>query len=243
VGGEASFGARPLTLRSKGSIVPSGLWISSCSGACPARQDGCQARAPWEGLGRSWFVTTCLLGPWDVCLAWVHVAGVLRLNQLLSYILPIDIGCREVRNLSPTGALFLFHNGRLFDPERRLVCGSPRKSLGTCWRVTNKGESWFGKANNNRVAVSAEQYYGEPLNTAKGPLHGSVSSPCEDCVLRGCPVGSLVSFPSALIKCGGSCPPLPLVELIQKVSTLLLGFGGRCCSYKIQACHKTPSAS
>jgi len=23
----------------------------------------------WEGLGRSWFVTTCFLGPWDVCLS------------------------------------------------------------------------------------------------------------------------------------------------------------------------------
>ena len=51
----------PLTARSEGSIVPSGLWISSCSRACPRRQDGCRASALWEGLGRSWFVTTCFL--------------------------------------------------------------------------------------------------------------------------------------------------------------------------------------
>ena len=53
------FWSPPMTAWSKGSIVPSGLWISSCSGACPWRQDGCLASAPWEGLGRSWFVTTC----------------------------------------------------------------------------------------------------------------------------------------------------------------------------------------
>ena len=39
----------------------------------------------------------------------------------------------------------------------------------------------------------------EPFKTAMGPLHGSVVSPCEDCVLRGwnakVPVGSPVSFP------------------------------------------------
>jgi len=35
------------------------------------------------------------------------------------------------------------------------------------------------------------------------------------------PVGSPVSFTSALIQRGGSCPPLPLVELIQKVKTKL----------------------
>jgi len=62
------------------SIVPCGLWISSCSRACPRRQDGCQASAPLEGLGRIWFVTTCFFGPWDVRLARVHVAGVIRLN-------------------------------------------------------------------------------------------------------------------------------------------------------------------
>jgi hypothetical protein len=43
LGGGASYGARPLTARSEGSIVPRGLWISSCSKACPGRQDGCRA--------------------------------------------------------------------------------------------------------------------------------------------------------------------------------------------------------
>jgi hypothetical protein len=33
------------------------------------------------------------------------------------------------------------------------------------------------------------------------------------------PIGLPVSFTSALIQRGGSCPPLTLVELIQKVST------------------------
>jgi len=128
-------------------------------------------------------------------------------------------GCRGVRNLSPTGAVFLFHDVRLFDPERRSARGPPRKCLGMCRRVTNTGESGFGIAN-GRVAVSVEQYYGEPLNPAKGPLHGSVLSSCEDSVLRGWepkgPVGSPDSFPSALNKRGGSWPSLPLVELIQK---------------------------
>jgi len=39
------------------SIVPR-LWIAFCFRACPRRLDGCQASALWEGLGRSWFVTT-----------------------------------------------------------------------------------------------------------------------------------------------------------------------------------------
>jgi hypothetical protein len=64
----------PMTVWSEGSIVPRGLWIASCSRACPRRQDDCQASALWEGLGWSWFVTTCL-GRWDVRLAWVHVTG------------------------------------------------------------------------------------------------------------------------------------------------------------------------
>ena len=33
---------------SEGSIVPRGLWIASCSRACPRRQDGCRASGPWE---------------------------------------------------------------------------------------------------------------------------------------------------------------------------------------------------
>jgi len=37
-------------------------------------------------------VARLFFGPGDVRLAWVHVAGVLRLNRLLTYISPIDIG-------------------------------------------------------------------------------------------------------------------------------------------------------
>jgi len=83
-------------------------------------------------------------------------------------------------------------------------------------------ESGFGKAN-DRGTASVEQYYGEPFKTDKGPLHGSVLSSCEDSVLRGWDPKVLLvrpsPFPSALIQRGGSCPPLPLVELIQKVSS------------------------
>jgi len=43
--------------------------LDLCSRACPRRQNGCQASVLWEGLGRSWFVTTCFLGPWDVRLS------------------------------------------------------------------------------------------------------------------------------------------------------------------------------
>jgi len=59
--------------------------------------------------------------------------------------------------------------------------------------------------------------------SAKGPLHGSVVSPCEDSVLRVWDPKVLLvrpfPFPSALIQRGDSWPPLPRVELIQKVST------------------------
>jgi len=104
--------------------------------------------------------------------------------------------------------------------------GPPRKCLGMSRRVTNKGESGVGIANDRGMA-SVEQYYGEPFQTAEGPLHGSVLSPCEDSVLRGWDPKVLLvrpsPFPSALIQRGGSCPPLSRVELIQKVSTNL------CC--------------
>jgi len=107
----------------------------------------------------------------------VEFGCLLTYRQLIS-------GCRAVRNLSPTDALFLFHDVRLYDPERWLVRGSPRKCLGMCRRVTNKGESGFGIAN-DRGTASVEQYYGELFKMAKGPLRGSVLSPCEDSVLRG----------------------------------------------------------
>jgi hypothetical protein len=47
----------------------------------------------------------------------------------------------------------VFHCVRLFDPERRLVREPPRQCLGPIWRVTNEGESGFGKVN-NRVKVA-----------------------------------------------------------------------------------------
>ena len=74
-----------------------------------------------------------------------------------------------------------------------------------------------------RGSSSVEQYYGQPFKTADGHLHGSVSSPCEDSGSRGWDPEVLLvrpsPFPSALIQRADSLPPLPRVELIQKVST------------------------
>jgi len=107
------------------------------------------------------------------------------------------------------------------------VRAPPRKCLGMCRRVTNKGESGFGIAS-DRGTASVEQYYGEPFKTAEGPLHGSVLSPCEDSGSRGWDPKVLLIRPSpflsALIQRGDSCPPLPSVELIQKVSTKYISF-------------------
>ena len=116
----------------------------------------------------------------------VEFGCLLTYRQLIS-------GCRAVRNLSPTGALFLFHDVRLYDPERRLVRGSPRKGLGMCRRVTNKGESGFGIANDRgTVAVEWKHHRCDRL---KRPRDLSM----EVSVLRGwdpkVPVGSPVSFP------------------------------------------------
>ena len=116
----------------------------------------------------------------------VEFGCLLTYRQLIS-------GCRAVRNLSPTGALFLFHDVRLYDPERRLVRGSPRKGLGMCRRVTNKGESGFGIANDRgTVAVEWKHHRCDRLKRQRD-LSMEVS------VLRGwdpkVPVGSPVSFP------------------------------------------------
>ena len=78
----------------------------------------------------------------------VEFGCLLTYRQLIS-------GCRAARHLSPTGALPLFHDVRLFDPERSLVRVPPWKSLGMCRRVTNKGESGFGKASDR---VKAEDH-------------------------------------------------------------------------------------
>ena len=116
----------------------------------------------------------------------VEFGCLLTYRQLIS-------GCRAVRNLSPTGALFLFHDVRLYDPERRLVRGPPRKCLGMCRRVTNKGESGFGIANDRgTVAVEWKHHRCDRLKRRRD-LSIEVS------VLRGwdpkVPVGSPVSFP------------------------------------------------
>ena len=116
----------------------------------------------------------------------VEFGCLLTYRQLIS-------GCRAVRNLSPTGALFLFHDVRLYDPERRLVRGPPRKGLGMCRRVTNKGESGFGIANDRgTVAVEWKHHRRDRLKRRRD-LSVEVS------VLRGwdpkVPVGSPVSFP------------------------------------------------
>ena len=76
----------------------------------------------------------------------VEFGCLLTYRQLIS-------GCRAMWNLSPTGELFLFHDVRLFDPERSLVRVPPWKSLGMCRRVTNNGESGFGIDKRQRYGV------------------------------------------------------------------------------------------
>jgi len=116
------------------------------------------------------------------------------------------------------GALFLFHDVRLYDPERRLVRGPPPKCLGMSRRVTNKGESGFGIANDRGATVAVEWKH-HRCDRLQRPRDLSV----EGSVLRGWDPKVLLvrpsPFPSALIKRGDSWPPLPRVELIQKVST------------------------
>ena len=52
-------------------------------------------------------------------------------------------------------SLYLTMSERYY-PERRSVRGPPWKSLGMCRRVTNKGKSGFGKAN-DRVEAKEEE--------------------------------------------------------------------------------------
>jgi len=146
----------------------------------------------------------------------VELGCLLTYRQLIS-------GCRAVRNLSPTGALFLFHDVRLYDPERRLVRGFPRKCLGMCRCVTNEGESGFGIANDRfTVAVEWKHHRCERLKRPRVLSIDQCYLHVKTVVLGGgtqrscwCPS----PFPSALIQRGDSCHPLPRVELIQKVST------------------------
>ena len=125
----------------------------------------------------------------------VEFGCLLTYRQLIS-------GCRAVRNLSPTGALFLFHDVRSYDPEWSLVRGPPRKGLGMCRRVTNKGESGFGKAS-DRVKAKHHRpsgilgVVGCPLSRrekARPLFEGHYRVP--------------VSIPGALIKRRGPDPPL-----------------------------------
>ena len=55
-------------------------------------------------------------------------------------------------------SLYLTMSARYY-PERRLVRCPPWKSLEMCWRVTNEGESGFGKAN-DRVEAKEHRLYG-----------------------------------------------------------------------------------
>jgi len=133
-------------------------------------------------------------------------------------------GCRAVRNLSPTGALFLFHDVRLYDPERRLVRVPPRKGLGMCRRVTNKGESGFGIAKGRgTVAVEWKHHRGDRLKRRRVLSVDQWHLHAKTVFLGGGTQWFLLvrlsPFQSALIQRGGSWPPLPRVELIQKVST------------------------
>ena len=80
------------------------------------------------------------------------------------------------------------------------MCVPPRKCLGLCLRVTNKGESGFGKAN-NRVKAKEYRLYGILGGSAVGcPL----SKPSvERKKLDSCSkviIGFPVSIPSALVK-------------------------------------------
>ena len=136
-----------------------------------------------SGVGARCWGTPAEFGCWGTP---AEFGCLLTYPQLIS-------GCRAVRNLSPTGALFLFHDVRSYDPERRLVRGPPRKGLGMCRRVTNKGESGFGIANDRgTVAVEWKHHRCDRLKRQRD-LSVEVS------VLRGwdpkVPVGSPVSFP------------------------------------------------
>ena len=153
----------------------------------------------------------------------VEFGCLLTYRQLIS-------GCRAVRNLSPTGALFLFHDVRLYDPERRLVRAPPRKCLGICRRVTNKGESGFGIANGRgTVAVEWKHHRCDRLKRRRVLSMDQCYLHAKTVFLGGGTQRSLLvrpsPFPSALIQRGDSWPPLPRVELIQKVSTKQLSIG------------------
>ena len=92
-------------------------------------------------------------------------------------------------------SLYLTMSARYY-PERRLVRVPPWKSLGLCLRVTNKGKSGFGKAN-DRVEAKEHRPSGIPVGVWWGALstEGRKLDRCSKVI-----IGFPVSIPSALIK-------------------------------------------
>ena len=74
--------------------------------------------------------------------------------------------------------------------------GAPRKSLGICRRVTNKGESGLGTAN-DRVEAKEHRPSGIPVGVWWGALsiEGRKLDRCSKVI-----IGFPVSIPSALVK-------------------------------------------
>ena len=92
-------------------------------------------------------------------------------------------------------SLYLTMSARYY-PERIGVRGAPWKSLGILRRVTNKGESGFGKAS-DRVEAKKHRPLGIPVGEWWGSLsiEGRKLDRCSSVI-----IGFPVSIPSALIK-------------------------------------------
>jgi len=100
------------------------------------------------------------------------------------------------------------------------VRGPPRKCLGMSRRVTNKGESGFGIANGRgTVAVEWKHHGCDRLRRPRVLSMDQCYLHVKTVFLGGGIQRSLLVLPSTLIQRRDSCPPLPRVELIQKVST------------------------
>ncbi len=94
-----------------------------------------------------------------------------------------------------TDALSLSHDVHSLYPKRSSVRVPPRKSLGLCRHVTNKGKSGFGKAN-DRVEAKNHRPVGIQVGVWWGALsiEGRKLDRCSKVI-----IGFPVSFPSALI--------------------------------------------
>ena len=78
-------------------------------------------------------------------------------------------GCRRVRYPLTADAPSLPHDVRSLYPERFRVRGAPRKSLGICRRVTNKGKSGFVKAS-YKIKAKDLRPPGIPVEVWRGAL-------------------------------------------------------------------------